>query len=284
MSKVSVIIATFNSRDFIKSCLDSILDQDYKAFEIILVDNGSRDGTIDLIKRDYPKANLIVNQENLGACRARNQGIEASRGEWILSLDCDVTLERDFFSKVLRTIKDLPPEIGIVQPKILKPGGETIYSCGIYLSRLRRFYDLGKGEKDSGQFKDTKRIFGACSAAAIYRRKMLQDIKEDTGYFDERFFFLAEDVDLAWRAQRKRWKALFYPQLVCCHTGNSSNTSRQLRQYLCFRNRYFMIKKNESLTGKLKLFILSFWYEVFRFFYLVFTNKYMSRSLREIMK
>ena len=281
---LSIIILTFNSIKYIKPCLDSLFYQDYKDFEAIIVDNSSKDGTVALVKRDYPEVNLIENPKNFGACRARNQAIEASCGEWILSLDCDVTLEKTFLQKVSEVIKDLPPEIGILQPKILKPDGKRVYSCGIHLSRLRRFYDLGKGERDNGQFKDTKRIFGACSAAAIYNRKMLQEIRENTGYFDERFFFLVEDVDLAWRAQRRGWKAIFCPQPVCYHTGNSSNTDRQLRQYLCFRNRYFMIKKNECLIGKLKLFILSFWYEVFRFFYLVFTNRYMSRSLKEIMK
>lgn len=262
--------------------MDSLFSQDYHDFEVIVVDNDSRDGTVDLIKRDYPQVALIENRQNLGACKARNQGIEASSGEWILALDCDITLENGFLSEAVKVIEDLPTEVGMLQPKVFGPDRQSIYSCGIYLSRLRRFFDIGKGKRDIGQFNKSKYIFGASSACALYNRRMLEDIKEETGYFDERFFFLVEDVDLAWRAQKRGWKALFCPETVCYHIGSSSNFNRQLRQYLCFRNRYLMIKKNEPLIGKLKLFFLSFWYELFRFFYLLFTNRYVVKVSKEI--
>ena len=275
---LSIIILTFNSIKFIGPCLDSIFNQDCQDVEVIVVDNGSRDGTVDLVKKEYPQVILIENRQNLGACKARNQGIEVSCGEWVLTLDCDAILENNFLSKIINIIKDLPPRIGILQPKILTTDKKTIYSCGIYLSWLRRFFDIGKGKRDSIQFSEPKYIFGACSAAAFYKREMLEDIKEDTGYFDERFFFLVEDVDLAWRAQRKGWKALYSPQTVCCHTGNSSGISKEKRQYLCFRNRYLMIRKNEALFGKLKLFALSSCYESLRFLYLLFNNRYLAKS------
>lgn len=276
---ISIIILTFDSIKFIKPCLDSILVQDYHKFEIIIVDNGSNDGTTSFIKVNYPQAILIENKQNLGTCRARNQGIEMARGSWVLTLDCDVVLENNFFSELLKIIKDIPANVGMIQPKILKADRRTIYSCGIYLSLLRRFYDIGQEKEDSGQFDKPRNIFGACSAAAVYRRKMLEDIKEKTGYFNERFFFLVEDVDLSWRAQNKGWKTLFCPELVCFHLGNSSNTAKTERQYLCFRNRYIMIQDNETLLGKIKLFSLSFWYEIPRTIYLFFTNRYLWRSI-----
>jgi len=101
---------------------------------------------------------------------------------------------------------------------------------------------------------------------------MLEEIREKTCYFDERFFFLVEDVDLSWRAQKKGWKALYYPEAVCFHYGNSSGSSKRLRQYLCFRNRYLMIRKNETLLGKIRLYSLSFWYEIACFFYFLFNK------------
>ena len=273
MPKISIVITTFNSKDFISSCLDSIFSQDYQDFEVSVVDNGSRDGTPDYVKKRYPRVILVENKQNLGACRARNQGIELSRGEWVLTLDCDVTLEEGFVLKIIKTIENLLPKVGMLQPKILRPGGGTIYSCGIYLSWLRRFFDLGKGKKDRGQFDKRKYIFGSCSACACYNRKMLQEIKEDSGYFDEKFFFLVEDVDLAWRAQNRNWRALFIPEANCYHTGKSSHTSRKLRQCLCFRNRYYSIMKNEGIKDySKKLFPLLF-YDLPRLFYLAFTNR-----------
>ncbi|MBZ9577952.1 glycosyltransferase family 2 protein [Patescibacteria group bacterium] len=277
---LSIIILTFNSIKYIKPCLDSLLYQDYKDFEAIIVDNSSKDGTVALVKRDYPEVNLIENPRNFGACGARNQAIEASSGEWILILDCDVILEKDFFSKVLKAIGDLSPEIGILQPKILNSDRKTIYSYGIYLSWLRRFYDIGKGKKNCGRFDKSKYIFGACTACALYKKQMLQDIKEDTGYFDERFFFLVEDVDLAWRAQRKGWKALFCPEAICYHYGNSSGTSKKVRQYLCFRNRYYSIIKNEGLKNYSKRVFPLLFYDLPRLLYLVLTNRGTIKALK----
>jgi len=276
---LSITILTLNSKEFIKPCLDSIFKQEYQDFEVLIVDNGSEDGTPDYIKGHYSQVTLIENKENLGACRARNQAIEASRGEWVLTLDCDVILEERFLSQVIEAINSSSPQIGMLQSKILGSDKKTIYSAGIYLTRLRRFYDIGKGKKDSKEFNESKYIFGASSACAFYNRTMLEEIKEDTGYFDERFFFLVEDVDLAWRAQRRGWKGIFLPEVVCYHSGNSSNTSKKVRQYLCFRNRYLMIKKNTTLIGKIGLFVLSSWYESFRFLYLLFTNSYITKGL-----
>jgi hypothetical protein len=257
MPKISTIILTLDSMNYIKICLDSVLSQAYPDREVIVVDNGSKDGTVSFIKENYPEVILIENKENAGAAKARNQGIQISKGEWVLTLDCDCILGDDYISKFTRALNDSPSDIGIIQSKILYSDRKRIYSAGIFLSSIRRFYDIGQGSKDLGQFDKPKYIFGACSAAAFYRRQMLEQTKEDTGYFDERFFFLVEDVDLAWRAQRHGWKALYYPQSVCYHFGNSSGFDKGDRQYLCSRNRYYTIKKNEGIIKyALKVFPL----------------------------
>ena len=276
---ISIIILTHNSENFIKPCLDSAFGQKHQDFEVIVVDNGSKDGTIEIIKNDYPSVILIENNENLGASKARNQGIDIAKYEWILTLDNDVVLEKGFLSRIQGLIKSLLKDIGIVQPKILYPDEKKIYSCGLYLSWMRRFYDIGKGKKDVGQYSKAKEIFGACSAAALYRRDMFDDIREDTGYFDERFFFLVEDVDLAWRAQKKVWKAQLRPELICYHSGDSSLTDIKMRQYLCFKNRYLMIEKNEGWKNyTLRIFPLLF-YDFPRRVYFFISNPYFRRGI-----
>jgi len=273
MSEISIIILTFNSIKFVKSCLDSIFSQDRQNFETIVVDNGSNDGTTNFIKEKYPQVILIENKDNLGACKARNQGIEIARGKLVLTIDCDIVLERVFLSRIVEAIKIAPTYVGMIQPKILNFDKRTIYSCGIYLSWLRRFYDIGKGKFDNGQFDKPQYIFGACSAAALYRREMLEAIKEDIGYFDERFFFLVEDVDLAWRAQKKGWRTLYHPEAVCCHCGNSSSLNKSLRQFLCWRNRMFMLKKYR--LNRFKLTVIYLFYDLPRLFVLFLSNAYV---------
>jgi GT2 family glycosyltransferase len=274
---LSVIILTFNSKKFIKSCLDSVFSQNFRDFEIIVVDNGSEDDTVNFIKENYPEIVLIENKENLGAAKARNQGIRASKGDWILTLDCDVILERDFLSKMKEALENIRDNIGILSPKILKKDRKTIDSVGIYLSPSYRFYDLGKGYRDSGQFNEQRYVFGASACCALYKREMLEDIAVDGQYFDERFFFLVEDVDLAWRAQRKGWRGLFYPQAICYHTGNSSNTSKKLRQYLCWRNRKLLLKKYSP--NKFKLAMVSLFYDLPRLLFLFLTNSYVRKEI-----
>jgi len=272
---ISVVILTYNSRDFVRFCLGSVFSQDYPNLEVIIVDNASSDGTPELVKK-YPKAILIENKENLGACRGRNQGIEVSSGEWILTLDCDVTLEKDFLSKAVDIINNLPSNTGILQSKILNLNKETIYSCGIHLSWMRRFYDIGRG-RGNKEFSEAKSIFGACSACAFYKRRMLGELKEKTGYFDERFFFLVEDVDLAWRAKKNGFKTAFAPELACRHKGNSSKVGKKKRQYLCFRNRFYTIIKNEGfIKYSLKILPLLF-YDLPKVVYLIFTNRYVRK-------
>lgn len=284
MPKVSSIILVFNSSKFIKSCLDSIFSQAYQDIEVIIVDNGSKDNILSWIKGNFPQCRLIENKENLGAAKARNQGIEAAKGQYILTLDCDVILEKDFLKKIMTFVGNLENSVGMLQPKILREDKKNIYSTGICLSGLRRFFDIGKGKPDNGRFDSQKYIFGACSAAALYRREMLEEIKQDTGYFDERFFFLVEDVDLAWRAQKRGWKALYYPEAVCYHSGNSSNTPGRIRQYLCFRNRYYSIIKNDSLKNNFINFFLLFAYDSLHFFYLLFVNSYTLKAIKEIFR
>lgn len=279
---LSVIILTFNSIRFIKPCLDSVFSQGHQDLEVIVVDNASQDSTLDFVKENYSQVILIENKENLGAAKARNQGIEIAQGQWILTLDSDVILEKNFLNKISNCLKEHGESIAIFQPKILNMDKKTIYSCGIYLSKLRRFYDIGKGRLDNGYFNAAKHIFGACSAAAIFRKDVLEEIKEDTGYFDERFFFLVEDVDLAWRAQRRGRETLFCPEAICYHFGSSSGYDKKFRQYLCFRNRYLMMFKNDNkdITKWFSFMV----YDITRICYLLYTNRFVLKTLKSVLK
>lgn len=283
MIKISVVILTYNSVNFIKPCLDSVFTQGSQDLEVIVVDNGSKDATVSLIKENYPQVILIKNKDNLGACRGRNQGIEVSGGEWVLTLDCDIILQENFLASILPILDSLSPKTGILQPKIMNYTGDEIYSAGIYKSFLNRFFDVGRGLPDSGLFDNMRNIFGGCCAASLYRRKIFDEISDKYGYFDERFFFIFEDVDLSWRAQRKGWSTLYYPKAKCFHCGNSSNTIKKNRQYLSFRNRNLLIAKNENLVAI--IFKLSFYliYDLPRLLVILFNYKGRLPSLKKAL-
>ena len=123
---ISIIILTHNSASFIKPCLDSVFAQQSRDLEVIVIDNGSKDNTLDQIKSYGQRVRLIENRDNLGPCRGRNQGIAVSKGSWVLTLDCDVVLDRNFINSVDQRLKSLDSRIGMIQPKILNPDNTTI--------------------------------------------------------------------------------------------------------------------------------------------------------------
>lgn len=273
--RLSIVVVTFNSHRTIKACLDAVLEQPSDGLEVIVVDNGSRDDTLRIIRTGYPGVRLIQNEGNQGACKARNKGIAASSGDWVLTLDSDVVISPDFIEQFLAVASECADRTGMIQANILGGDGRTVYSQGIHLTAVRRFHDFNRGQKVAAVFPPRPgKIIGPCSAAAFYRRSMLEAVKEPTGYFDERFFFLVEDVDLAWRANRAGWGVVYGAKIVCRHDGNGSGTGGGMRQYLCIRNRYLMIRKNERWWKKILIHGISFPYEVLRLGYLFLFNRH----------
>lgn len=276
---VSIIIVGYNAGKHLSSCLDSIYNQTYKNFEVIFVNNGSNDNT-SLILKSYPDLRIIKNINNTGFCFANNQGIRIARGGYILTLNSDVILDKRFLAEMGKSIET--NRAALFGAKILDRDDKTIDSTGLVLSRFYRFFDRGNGEVDMGQYDKDLEIFGPCAAAALYKREMLEDIKYNGGYFDEDFFFLAEDFDLAWRAQKRNWKALFVPSAICYHAKERACFNDKVRQYLSFRNRFFLLIKNGKITFRyLAIFFL---YDIPRLLYMTFTNRYTFRALREVVE
>jgi len=285
MKAISIILVTYNSSAHIESCLDSIFAQDFKDYEVLVIDNASEDKARAILGNMYPNITLIKNPVNYGFSKALNQGIAKASGKFILCLNNDIKLQNNFLKSIYKAI-DRHEKIGAVQPVVFKTDGKTIDTTGISLSFLRRFYDVGKGKMYGGRFTEQQYIFGACAAAALYRREALESVKHSNGeYFDEDFFCIAEDVDISWRMQNKGWKILYCPEAVCIHFGGISRRNDKINQYFSMRNRYLTILKNESFLGFLKFFIIFFIYDLWRNLYMSIVNpKYFLKALSEIMK
>lgn len=276
---VSIVIVGYNASRHLSACMEAVYNQTYRNFEVIFVNNGSTDDTASMLK-SYPDVRLIDNTGNRGFCIANNQGISIAKGNYILTLNSDIILDENFLVEMKRAIE--ADDMALFGAKILSNDGKTIDSSGLALSWFYRFFDRGKGEIDRGQYNNQLDIFGPCAAAALYKKEMLDDIAYDGEYFDEDFFFLAEDFDLAWRAKKRGWKAMFIPKAVCYHIRNSTNFNRDFREYLSFRNRYFLLIKNSSLS--VRYLIVFFLYDIPRFLYMLLTNRYTCRALYEIIK
>ncbi len=251
---VSVIIVNWNHGRFLRECLDALLAQAYPSFDVTVVDNGSTDGSPDWVATHHPGVRLLVFHENRGFSRAFNHAVRCTSGVFVLSLNPDVTVRPGFISEMVQATGH-DERVGMIAPKLLRPGAPAVLdSTGLFIDRRRRPYDRGQGQVDQGQYDAQPYVFGACGAAALYRRAMLEDLALDEDFFDEDFFAYYEDADLAWRAQLSAWHGVYAPRAVATHARGSGDTLRRKGHAtkdsrgprLALRNRYLMTIKNDA--------------------------------------
>lgn len=252
---VSVVIVNWNHKPFLQACLDSIFAQGFKPLNVVVVDNASIDGSPAWIGMNYPQVQLITFGENRGFSFAFNEGARTSVDPFILSLNPDVVLQPDCLVQLVQVLVE-QEKVGIVAPKLLRADNPALIdSTGLFINRSRCPYDRGQGEVDGGQYDHLTEIFGACGAAALYRRAMLEDLAFANEYLDEDFFAYYEDADLAWRAQLSGWRAVYQPGAVGFHVRGWGDSLRKQRKRspigprLAFRNRYLMSLKNDCLPN-----------------------------------
>lgn len=262
---VSVVITTYNSAEFLKACLESVKAQSYGSVEVIVIDNASTDGTRAVLEKFRESIRLIFNEKNTGFAAAQNQGMRSARGDWFLSLNPDVVLSPNFIVEIVAA-GESDPKVGAVSGKLLRwhPGKEPefsriIDSTGIYFTPSLRHLDRGSEQADEGQYDKLEYVFGATGAAALYRRKMVEDVSVEGEFFDERFFAYREDADLAWRAQLMGWNCVYTPRAVAWHVRRVTPERRgQLPTEInwhSIKNRFLMRAKNISWPLYLRFFL-----------------------------
>ncbi len=234
LPKVSIVIVNWNGRRFLEICLPSVLAQTYPNFDVTVVDNGSSDGSLDLIRAGFPTVRVIANQRNLGFSAGNNAGIRGSDGAYVATLNNDVRADPDWLAEAVDALNS-DVAVGMVACKMLfydRPN--LINSTGISIDCAAIAWDRLGGHADDAHDCRRVEIFGPSAGAALYRRDMLEDV----GLFDEDFFMYLEDVDLAWRARLSGWKCVFVPtaRVLHVHSGSSVEGSA-FKNYHLGRNK-----------------------------------------------
>ena len=254
MTRVSTAIINWNNRQHVVQCLVSLLAQQNVELDVVVLDNGSVDGSAELIEQEFPHVRLIRNGRNLGFAAAHNIGFRETTGDWHLVLNSDVVLEPDYVIKLLE-VGEHDSRTAALSGKLLRfeNAGERniIDSAGIEMYASRRVWDRGAGEPDEGQYDSERRVFGCCAAAGLYRRTSLLEIAPDGEIFPEIYFAYYEDVDLAWRLNRHEWSSLYVPSAVGRHVRGGSTKGSTTTRRLVFRNRYVLLARNDSLRDML---------------------------------
>ncbi|NIL99637.1 MAG: glycosyltransferase [Acidobacteria bacterium] len=258
---VAVVIVSWNSRGYLAGCLSSLRGLTRPVRQVVVVDNASTDGTPAWLAREFPEVDLLALPTNEGFCRANNLGIRRTRAPFVLVLNPDTELETGFLRSLLPAFDD--PDVGLACGKLLRFDRKTLDSAGQELARSRQPLDRGYGRPDEGQYDRDEPVFGACGAAALYRRAMLESIADGDGeYFDETFFAFVEDLDLAWRANKIGWRAAYRHAAVGYHARGGTAAGPLWRRRLAAmlghraevrfhvaKNRYLTIMRNDSVAG-----------------------------------
>ena len=242
-NKVSVIIVNWNGEKFLRSCLQSLSQQTYSSVERIFVDNGSLDESLALVRQEFPEFKVVAQSRNEGFSRGNAAGFRLASGDYIALVNNDACVDREWLARILAPMQE-NASIGICASKILFADSGRINSAGDGVTVAGVGFNCGLGV-EAGAFGVPRNVFGACGAAVLYRRKMLDEI----GFLDEDFFLYDEDTDLNFRAQLAGWKCAYVPTAVVQHIGNATaGRLSDIHVYYHSRNLEFVWIKNMPMA------------------------------------
>jgi len=246
--QVSIVVLNYNGRNYLQNCLRSIHQLVYPFIEVIVVDNGSTDGSVDLVKREAPSVTLLANEENLGFSEGNNRGMKVAKGKYILLVNNDVILTPESVSELVKVMEQ-DCSIGMAASKSLLMDCPHIVEriCSL-LTPIGFLNHIGLFARDKG-FDRVIEVFSPVAASLMLRK----DILESLGGFDDKFFLYFEETDLAWRLWLSGYKVVFVPHSVVLHKsgGVLGKASLSFKQYHSFRNRIRALLKNLQLKSLL---------------------------------
>jgi GT2 family glycosyltransferase len=238
--KVTVIIPNWNTRQWLPGCLDGLRAQNFRDFRILLVDNGSTDDSIALVKQHYPEVEILAFTENRGFAVAINAGIQQSCSKYVALLNVDTVPQPDWLASLVEVMEHSPSDVGSLASKMLiLEHPDLLDDAGNVLSWYGSATKRGRGEPVEN-YAEMEEVFSACAGAAFYRRTFLETV----GNFDESFVSYLEDVDLGLRGQLFGYRCLFVPQAKVFHQWQGSGIPRSKYVYLATRNRLTLLLKN----------------------------------------
>lgn len=263
--KLSIIIPNYNGKNYIKICIDSLYNQTIEFYEIIIVDNASKDGSCDYIEKKYPNIKLIKLENNYGFSRAVNEGIKVSKGDYIVLLNNDTEVKEDWLESLLNCIGKDEKIFSCCSKMIRYDEKNKIDDAGDSYTVLGWAHKYGDGASIDKYSKD-RVVFSSCAGAAIYRKKIFDEI----GYLDENFFAYLEDVDISYRANIYGYKNVYCSAAKVYHIGSGTSGGRHnsFKVRLAARNNIYLIYKNMSIIQLIVniLFLFTGWFIKLIFF------------------
>ncbi len=211
--EITIVIPNWNGKDLLRVCLPTLERQTFRNFEIIVVDNASRDGSARMLADEFPEVRVFEMPRNLGFGKAVNHGVTQARAPHIMLLNNDTEVDPRCLERLLDRLSSESPRCGGVQCRMMNYyEREMVDSLGIRL-RNGYFFDIGHQEPLTEDHLKPGRVLGLCGGAALFR----QEFFDEVGLFDERFFAGYEDVEIALRGLRQGWYYVYEPEAVVFH-------------------------------------------------------------------
>ena len=278
MALVTIIIVNHNGSSLLEDCLNSLVDQIFTNYEVILVDNGSTDNSVQTAARILPTIKILSLGENTGWAKANNIGIRSVNSEYIVLLNNDTQAEPNFLLELVRTV-EANPRVGMAAPKILNFYDPAVIDSvgGLVICRDGIAQGQGRGEIDIGQYDQLQEALIPSGCAALYRKTMFDEI----GLFDESFFAYCEDSDLALRGLWAGWSAVAAPKAVVYHKYSATSGGYSpAKLYLVERNHFYVAFRNFPLRMIPLLPVWTF-YRYALMVIAIFTDSGKSAALKE---
>jgi GT2 family glycosyltransferase len=267
LPRVSIIVLNWNGQHDTVECLESLSHISYPNCEVIVVDNGSTDGSVEQFKAHYPAIKVIENQENLGFAEGNNVGIRAALQEdtaYILCLNNDTIVDTRFLDELVN-IAERDPRVGFAGPKIYyynylgRGRKDVINSAGVKLNMwIGKVWPLGDHEIDAGQYEEIRLVDSLIGSCLLVKTRVITEI----GLLDPKFFTYWEETDWCSRGAAAGYTSIYVPKAKIWHKYAASSGSGRPNDYYVTRNRFWFMRKNAL---KRQLFIFFLWFFLYEF-------------------
>ena len=296
---VTVCLLTWNGEKYLPAFLNSLLEQTFTNWELLVLDNASIDKSVAIVNEYYPPAKIIRQKQNQGFAKGNNLLIKWSKSDYVLVVNQDVVLAKDY----IQTLVDFLEK----HQQVASAAGALYYwdfenhimtdrvdSFGLKIDRRRAVVDWLQGQE--GVSIETQEVFGLSGAVVMYRRKALESVKypthgDDFEYFDEDFFAYKEDVDLAWRLRLWSWEnwlvtetKAYHDRTISTHKSSKDRRLRGLANKLSYRNHIWMVYKNSFAKDLWRDWRFIFWYEFKKFIYLLVFERQSLAAWKDFFK
>jgi GT2 family glycosyltransferase len=263
---VSIIVVNYNGKHFLGECFASLENLDYPRdkFEVILVDNASTDGSVQYVRENFTRVNILQLDKNYGFCKPNNDGVKLANGEYVVFLNNDTVVTKEWLFELVKGALSEERIASCASKMLYYDRRNMINTAGGKITIIGGGFYKGYGDKDGPKYSKLEYTGFGCGAGVLVRKELFQYV----GGFDEDYFASCEEHDLGWKLWLYGYKVLYVPTAVMYHkesgTFRSRSTFESMKVYLITRNRLYNIIKNLEARNVIRALIISLGFNLYR--------------------